>query len=357
MAPPTTPRAGRKRAPQHHIGKLAHGRVGEPAFQIVLAQRDQRGDHDGRGGDRDQPLAARHRAQKIEAEDVDQDLEHREHAGLDHRHRVQERAHRRGRHHRRRQPAVERHERRLADAEHVEHQQHGGCAFAHGTGENSALLEVERPHLDPGPEDREELQQDRRRQQDPEVGPAGAPRLVGAAVSHQRIGGERQRLVEQEEREHVAGEGDADGAAERHREADVVAGPVALLVGADVADRIDRRRDPEERRDQREQHPERLEREGDGEPRHDVEERDPGRFAGHDRRRERDDQAEERDRGDHGDRLLQHRPPRRRRDQERACQRHSQGGEDLRRVAHGAPSSTAAARPAMPTVRSVWSPK
>ena len=82
-----------------------------------------------------------------------------------------------------------------------------------------------------------------------------------------------------------------------------------------------------------------------------------GGFAGHDRRREGDDQAEERDRGDHGDRLLQRRPPGRRRDQERACERHRQGGEDLCRVAHGAPSSTAAARPAMPTVRSVWSPK
>ena len=298
-----------------------------------------------------------HRAQEVEAEDVDQHLEHREHAGLDHRHRVQQRAHRRGRHHRRRQPAVERHERGLADAEHVEHQQHGGGPLADRAGEDSARAEVEGPRLHPGPEDREELQQDRRRQQDAEIGPARTPRLLAAAVGHQRVGRERQRLVEEEEREHVAGEGDADGAGERDREADVVAGLVLLLVGADVADRIDRRRDPEEGRDQREQHPQRLEREGDRQARHDVEQRDPRRRPCHDCGRERDHEAEEDDGGGDGDRFLQHRPPRRRPDQERTGHRRRERGEDLRCVAHGVLRSVAAARSATPTVRSVWSPK
>ena len=95
-----------------------------------------------------------------------------------------------------------------------------------------------------------------------------------------------------------------------------------------------------------------------GSPRHDVEERDPGRLAHCHRRREREHEAEERDGGDDGDRLLQHGPARGRPDQERACDGHRERGEDLRGVAHGAPaSSTVAARSAMPTVRSVWSPK
>ena len=349
--------AGRERTPQHHVGELAHRRVGKPALQVVLAQRDQRGDHDGGRGDGDEPLAACHRGDEIEAEDVDQHLEHREDPGLHHRHRVQQGAHRRRRHHRRRQPGVQRHERRLADAEHVEHQQHGGGALAHRAGENAARAEVERAHLHPGPEDGEELQQDGGREQEAEIGPARAPRLLRAAVGDQRIGGKRQRLVEEEEGEHVAGEGDADGARQRRGEAGVVAGLVAFPVGADVADRIDRRHDPEERGDQREERAQRLEREGDRQPRHDVEEGDAGRIARHHRRRQRDHQAEEgygsRERGE----LLQPGPPGARPDQQRARDRRRESGEELRGVAHGAPSSTAAARSAMPTVRSVWSPK
>ena len=71
--------------------------------------------------------------QRVEPEDVDHDLDDREHARLHHRDRVQQRADRRRRHHRRRQPEMQRHHRRLADAEHVEREQqrdHAGAGLA-----------------------------------------------------------------------------------------------------------------------------------------------------------------------------------------------------------------------------------
>ena len=92
---------------------------------------------------------------------------------------------------------------------------------------------------------------------------ASPPRRL---VVDQRIGRERQRLVEQEQREQVLGEGDADGAAERDREADVEGGLARLGVGPHVADRIDRVHDPQRPSDQREQQAERLDPEGKREP-------------------------------------------------------------------------------------------
>jgi hypothetical protein len=86
----------------------------------------------------DQPVGGA--GQLIEAEDVDHDLDHREHAGLDHRHRVQQRGNRRRRHHRGGQPAVEGHQRRLADAEHEQGQQHRHRAAVHAGRQDAAAL-------------------------------------------------------------------------------------------------------------------------------------------------------------------------------------------------------------------------
>ena len=87
-----------------------------------------------------------------------------------------------------------------------------------------------------------------------EVDAPARARLGVAVVGDQRIGHQRQRLVEQEQGQQVGGEGDAHRRRQREREADVEAGLVRLVVGAHVADRIDRVDDPQPRGDQREQH-------------------------------------------------------------------------------------------------------
>ena len=66
--------------------------------------------------------------QRVESENVDNDLDDGEHAGLHDRHRVQQRADRRRRDHRGRQPEMQRHHRGLADPEHVERKQQRGHA-------------------------------------------------------------------------------------------------------------------------------------------------------------------------------------------------------------------------------------
>src|SRR3546814_4921680 len=65
------------------------------------------------------------------------------------------------------------------------------------------------------------LEADRGAEQQSEIDPPAALRLRGPLVHHQRIGRERQGLVEDEQREHVAGEGDAHGGGDRDGEADV----------------------------------------------------------------------------------------------------------------------------------------
>ena len=102
---------------QHDIGQLADGGIGQSGLEIVLVQRDERGHDEREAGHISQPQTGTGLLQKIQAENVIGDLEYREHPGLDHRYRMQQRAHRCRRHHGARQPAVKRHKCRLADAE------------------------------------------------------------------------------------------------------------------------------------------------------------------------------------------------------------------------------------------------
>ena len=64
----------------------------------------------------------------VDAKNVDNDFRHREYAGFYDGHRVQQRTHRRRGNHGRRQPAMYRHHRGLADTEQEQHQ-HGVQAF------------------------------------------------------------------------------------------------------------------------------------------------------------------------------------------------------------------------------------
>ena len=60
-----------QRGAKDDVGELADGRIGEPPLEVVLAQRDQRGDDDGEAGDIDQPVPCPALAQRLDAEDED----------------------------------------------------------------------------------------------------------------------------------------------------------------------------------------------------------------------------------------------------------------------------------------------
>jgi hypothetical protein len=89
-----------------------------------------------------------------------------------------------------------------------------------------------------------------------EIDVAGAQRLVGAAVHHQRIGRQRQQLVEQEKREQVAGEGDAHGRGDAQAEEAEKARAVRRAL--EVADGVDGGEQPQHRRQRHEQHGQRV---------------------------------------------------------------------------------------------------
>ena len=125
--------------------------------------------------------------QQVEAEDVDGDLQDREDARLDHRHRVQQRADRGGRHHGRRQPAVEGHQRRLADAEDVTAASRipsrAGDAVPAGC---RPRCKVQRAGEVPGPDHGQQQKADRGAEQDAQVDAPAALACLRAAVGDQR---------------------------------------------------------------------------------------------------------------------------------------------------------------------------
>ncbi len=253
-------RGRRQRRAEHDVGQLADGRIGQPGLEVVLGQRDERGRDDREAGDVHQPHAGAAARQQVDPEDVDDDLEHREHAGLDHGNRVQQRADRRRRDHRRRQPAMERHQRRLARAEGEQREQDDELAAVDRSGEDPARREFQRAGPPPRPGQAEQEHPDRRGQQDTEVNAPRSSRLFRAVVRHERVRREREDLVEQEQRQQVARQSDAHRGGDGDRETDVEPRLRTLVAPAHVADRVERGDDPQERGDQREQQSQRLQR-------------------------------------------------------------------------------------------------
>ena len=137
----------------HDVGKLRDRRICKHALQVSLAQRDEACGDDRKRRRIQQPAAARHREQVVDAEDIDNDLRDREHAGLDDRNGVQQRADRCRRHHRRRQPAMHGHHGRLADAEHEQPEQQAHRWTGHLAFEDAAWREVAGAGRDVGPDD------------------------------------------------------------------------------------------------------------------------------------------------------------------------------------------------------------
>jgi hypothetical protein len=166
--------------------------------------------------------------------------------------------------HRRRQPAVEGHDRRLADSEDKENQQAAGDQ-GRGVGrENPPGDKVEGPGGVPGADNRQEEKEDRGGEQHSEVDPAPLLGLLGPGMGDQGVGGEGQHLIENEQGEEVVGVGDPHHRGDGNGEAGVEAGLVVFIVAAHVADGVDGGHQPEVAGNEGEEQPQRLDGEIQG---------------------------------------------------------------------------------------------
>ena len=294
-----THRGGQRRA-QHHVAQLADRGIGEPGLEIVLGQGHEGGQQYGQRRHPQQPLRGAGGAQEINAEHVNDHLHHREHTGLNHRHGMKQRADRSRRDHRRRQPAMERHQRRLADAEHVQRQQDSHGRAFHLAGQNAARHEIQGPGDCPGPDDGQQQQTDGGAQQDAQIQPSGPHGLGRALVGDQRVGREGQRFVEDEQGQQIAGEGNADGAGDGDGETDVEPGLVLFLVAAHVADGIERIQRPQQRCHAGEGHAQRFHAQPQRQAGCELEQIHGGPGAGQHRRQQGQHDAEQQHRSQQG---------------------------------------------------------
>ncbi len=146
-------------------------------------------------------------------------------------------------------------------------------------GEDAALGEVQRAGEIEGDGDGRQQEADRGRHQREQIFAAARHCLGRRPVRHQRIGGERQRFVEQEQREEIAGEGDGHRGGDRDGEQHEELRVPRLAVRAHIADRIDRIGEPQHACNEREHGTKRLDGERDIEPRYDREHRHRGSRA------------------------------------------------------------------------------
>ena len=165
---------------------------------------------------------------------------------------------------------MERHQRRLADAEQehrIEHREQRRTAVA---GQNPAVAELRGPGQQIGPDDGRQQQADRGRQQNREIDTRSALRILIALVGDQRPGGQGHELVAHEQRHEIAGKGNPLRRGDRQRETQEEPGLVLLRVAAHIADGIQRGQRPKHGGDSREQQPQRLHPELEGETRQPV---------------------------------------------------------------------------------------
>ncbi len=178
-------------------------------------------------------------------------------------------------------------------------------------------------------------------------------------MGHQREGGERDDLVEDEEGEDVGRESHTEGARDGDGETDVEPGLVRLVVATHVADGVDGGHDPQPRCDETEEHPEGFHLEGELEPGEDLPEIEAGPAAGLNRGEDDPaDDGEERRSGEQGAGLAEIGPAMECDDQhhrdERPCDGEPDGGG---RGHEPPPMSIRAAAEATPTLSEVQTPK
>ena len=239
---------------------------------------------------------------------------------------------------------MDRHEGGLPRPEDEEREQDEEDAVLRPPGQDAPDAEVERARKDPRPRDREEEERDGRGDEDPQIRAGALHRLPRPVVRDERVGRERQDLVEEEQREQVARERHAHGGADGDREADVEPRLVRLPVSPHVADRVDRSDDPEPGSHQGEEHAEGLQPEHEGEASgEEPHQQDAGGRVGEDVRQQRRHEPEERGAGRERHRFPHVGPPAEQGDEHRTGE-----GDDQRQVqrhesAHWSPRSTASA--------------
>ena len=256
---------------------------------------------------------------------------------------------------------MKRHQRRLADAEHAQREQAGERTVAELAAEDATGREVGAAGDEPDEHQRRQQEEDRRAHQQAEIDAPAAARGVGAVMRDERVGDQRQQLVEDEQREQVAGERDAHRRRQREREADVKARLVHFAVAAHVADRVQRVDDPQARRDQREQHAQRLDLQGDGQARQHRGQGHARPRALHHRRQQRGHAQQQGCSCGQRDAFAQVRPARGRSDERGAERRHGKRRDDgvlrCRHHQRAAPINAAAACAAGTALNDVSRPK
>ena len=204
-----------------HVGHLTDGRVGQALLQFLLLQSAHRAIEDRCRGQPEQRPGHVQLTHRLGAIDVIDHPDNPERAGLDHRHRMQQRANGCRRHHRLWQPAMQRDQRRL-DPKPSDQQDEGDAqrqvVLAHRRQQVAARLEV----LPAGQAMQQRHAHQYQRTTAHGVGQIDAPgaqRFRRTAMHHQRERRQRQHLVEQQKADQIARQREAYGGA--HAKAEV----------------------------------------------------------------------------------------------------------------------------------------
>ena len=106
---------------------------------------------------------------------------------------------------------MKRHQRRFADAENAQAQQHSQLAGFELVGQEAAHREVGGTRDVPDEDQGRQQENGGRAQQQTEVNTPAVARLFSAGVGDQRVGAERQHFVEDEQGKQVARKSNAHG--------------------------------------------------------------------------------------------------------------------------------------------------
>ena len=124
-------------------------------------------------------------------------------------------------------------------------------------------------------------------------------------MGDERVGRQRQNLVEDEQGQQVLGEGDADGGRNGHGEEEIETGLVDFMVATHVANSVERCDNPQTRCDQAEQHPQRLDAESQRQAGQHLQQLDGRSTPSHDFGQDRQDHEKSRTAGHQGDGFAQ----------------------------------------------------
>ena len=211
---------GHQRRAEDDVGQVRHGGPGQTALPVGLLHRPGRAVEDGEGGEAQHHRLGPGTLEELDAVGVPGEADDGEHAGFDHRHRVQQGRHGSGSHRGHGQPAAGGEHGSLdAEAEHaqgVEDQGELGPGIGIGVqqppeGEVLAVAVGDQ-------EDHRGKGEGRAAQGVDKVGSGCFHCLPGVGVEHQRHRGQGQQLIEAVHGEQIAGHRHAQGHAVGHGE-------------------------------------------------------------------------------------------------------------------------------------------